>query len=203
MRFPGSRRLQGWLRNVSSGYADTAVGGIVFLLLTPLLVHRLGTAAYALWVLGHTITFYLAFLDLGFGNAQVRYHAHFAARERPAELRTTIVTSCASLLIAGVIAALAGCTIAFAVPAAWLGVSPALASDFRLVVLLLGVEMLVSFAGAAVENIYEGANRFDLRNLRSIVMRVLTAVAEAIALWNGAGLVDLVAIEQTGELRAE
>ncbi len=195
MRLPGSRHLRGWLRNVSSGYADTVVGGIVFLVLTPILVHRLGTAAYALWVLGHTITFYLAFLDLGFGNAQVRYHAHFAARKRPADLRATVATSSASLLVAGVIAALAGCAIAFAVPAGWLGVSPALLADFRLVVLLLGVEMLVSFAGAAVENIYEGANRFDLRNLRSIVLRVLTAAAEAIALWNGAGLVDLVAIE--------
>lgn len=202
MRLPGSKQLRGWLRNVSSGYADTIVGGVVFLVLTPILVHGLGTAAYALWVLGHTITFYLAFLDLGFGNAQVRYHAHFAAQKRPDRLRATIATSCASLLISGVIAALIGCAIAALVPAAWLGVSPELVSDFRLVLLLLGIEMLVSFAGAAVENIYEGANRFDVRNLRSILVRVLTAAAEAIALWHGAGLVQVVAIElAAGSLR--
>ncbi len=186
---------RGWLRNVGSGYADTLVGGIVFLVLTPLLVHRLGTAAYALWVLGHTITFYLAFLDVGLGNAQVRFHARFAAQEKAKDLRTIIATSCVSLLIAGVVAALIGCGIAFGVPAHWLDISPTLVADFRLVVVLLAVEMLVSFAGAAVENIYEGANRFDLRNLCSIGMRVITALAEATALFNGAGLVEVVAIE--------
>jgi O-antigen/teichoic acid export membrane protein len=184
-----------WLRNVGSGYADTLVGGVVFLVLTPILVHRLGTAAYALWVLGHTITFYLAFLDIGLGNAQVRYHARFAAQERAGEMRKAIATSCVSLLVAGLVAALIGVGIALGVPAKWLDLSPALVSDFRLVVLLLAVEMLVSFAGAAVENVYEGASRFDIRNARSIVMRLLTAGAEVIALYYGAGLVQLVAIE--------
>lgn len=186
---------RGWLRNVGSGYADTIVGGIVFLVLTPILVHRLGTAAYALWVLGHTITFYLAFLDIGLGNAQVRYHARFAAQERTGEMRKAIATSCVSLVIAGVVAALIGIGIALWLPADWLEITPSLVDDFRLVVMLLGVEMLISFSGAAVENVYEGASRFDIRNIRSIVMRVLTASAEIVALWLGAGLVELVAIE--------
>jgi O-antigen/teichoic acid export membrane protein len=185
-----------WLRNVGSGYADTLVGGVVFLVLTPILVHRLGTAAYALWVLGHTITFYLAFLDIGLGNAQVRYHARLAAQGRTGEMRKAIATSCTSLVVAGAVAALIGVGIALGVPAGWLDVSPSLLGDFRLVVLLLAVEMLVSFSGAAVENVYEGASRFDIRNVRSIVMRLLTAGAEVIALYFfGAGLVELVAIE--------
>jgi O-antigen/teichoic acid export membrane protein len=186
---------RGWLRNVGSGYADTIVGGLVFLVLTPILVHRLGTAAYALWVLGHTITFYLAFLDIGLGNAQVRYHARFAAQGRTAQMLTTLATSCTSLVIAGVVAGLIGTGIAFGVPASWLHISPSLVGEFRLVVLLLAVQMLVSFSGAAVDNLYEWASRFDLRNARSIVMRVLTAAAEVIALYAGAGLVEVVAIE--------
>jgi O-antigen/teichoic acid export membrane protein len=184
-----------WVRNVSTGYADTLVGGLVFLILTPILVQKLGTAAYALWVLGHTVTFYLAFLDLGFGNAQVRYHARFAAQGRTGELRSTIVTSCTSLLFAGAIAAAIGAGIAFGVPGGWLDVEPSHVEDFRLVVLLLAVEMPIAFAAAGVENIYEGANRFDLRNLRSIVLRILTAAAEAAAVFQGAGVVELVAIE--------
>jgi O-antigen/teichoic acid export membrane protein len=190
-----SSRVRGWLRNVSSGYADTIVGGVVFLVLTPILVHRLGMAAYALWVLGHTVTFYLAFLDLGFGNAQVRYHARFAARGRTEDLRTVVVTSCASLLVAGLVATLLGLGIAFGVPASWLSIAPAQVDDFRLVVLLLAIEMPVSFAAAGVENIYEGANRFDLKNVRSIGLRIATALAEGIAVFQGAGVVELVAIE--------
>ena len=189
---PGGVRR--WLRNVSSGYVDTLVGGLVFIVLTPILVHRLGTAAYALWVLGHTVTFYLAFLDLGFGHAQVRYHARFAALARTAELRATIVTSCTSLLIAGAVAAALGVAIALFFPATWLNTSSDV-SDFRFVVLLLAIGMPVSFGAAGLENIYEGASRFDVRNARSIVLRLLTAAAEVIALFRGAGVVELVAIE--------
>jgi O-antigen/teichoic acid export membrane protein len=125
----------------------------------------------------------------------VRYHARFASQGRTAELRTTIVTSCTSLLIAGAIAAAIGMGIALGLPGSWLDISPSHVEDFRFVVLLLALEMPIAFAAAGVENIYEGANRFDLRNLRSIVLRILTAVAEAVALFQGAGVVELVAIE--------
>ena len=184
-----------WLRNVGTGYADTLVGGVIFIVLTPLFVRELGIEGYAVWILGHTIVFYLAFLDLGFGNAQVRYHARFVAQGRASDVRATIATSCVSLVFAGVVAGLIGTAIALFTPLSWLHLSRELIDDFRLVVLLLSAEMLVSFAASAVENIYEGANRFDLRNLRSIGLRVLTAAAQVIALSRGAGLVEIVAIE--------
>lgn len=186
---------RGWLRNVTSGYADTLVSGALFLLLTPLMVDRLGAAAYALWVLGQTVTLYLAFLDLGFGNAQVRFHALFVARGRTQRLRDTIATSCAAMLVAGTLAALIGISVAVTLPTNWFHIEANRVAEFRLVMGLLAIQTLVAFASSAIENIYEGASRFDLRNLRSIGLRVATAATQAIALLNGAGLVQVVAIE--------
>ncbi|HEY8508848.1 MAG TPA: oligosaccharide flippase family protein [Steroidobacteraceae bacterium] len=188
-------RLRSWLRNVGSGYADTAVGGLIFLLLTPLLVRGLGAEAYAVWVLSHTITFYLAFLDLGTGSAQVRYHARFAAQGREKDVRTVLATSCVSMIIAGSVAALISFTISFLPAQEWFDISAERSDEFRTVMWLLGTNMLVSFAGAAVENVYEGISRFDLRNMRSIAFRIITAGTQAMALHEGAGLVEVVAIE--------
>src|SRR3569833_77510 len=101
LSFPA--RFQGWLRNVGSSYADAAVGGVVFVLLSPVIVRHLGNEAYAVWVLAHTITFYLAFLDLGFANAQVRYHARFSAHGNVEAVRQVISTSIVSLLVVGVV----------------------------------------------------------------------------------------------------
>jgi O-antigen/teichoic acid export membrane protein len=188
-------RFRGWILNVGSSYADAAVGGVVFIVLTPVIVREIGTEAYAVWVLAHTIAFYLAFLDLGFANAQVRYHARFAAREQSRAVGEVIATSIVALTGAGLVAALLGIGLALIRPEKWLEVSPALARDFESVLILLSVNMLVSFAGAAVENIYEGAQRFDLRNIRSIALRIITAGVQLWFLYRGAGVVELVAIE--------
>jgi O-antigen/teichoic acid export membrane protein len=197
MRFSAiPARFQGWIRNVGSSYADAAVGGVIFIFLTPIIVRELGTEAYAVWVLAHTIAFYLAFLDLGFANAQVRYHARYAAQGKDQAVRDVIATSFVSLLVAGIVAALIGCGIAAIHPDKWLeDVTPGLAHDFRIVLVLLSINMLVSFVGAAIENIYEGAQRFDLRNIRSIVIRILTALVQLFFLYRDATVVELVAIE--------
>jgi O-antigen/teichoic acid export membrane protein len=196
VRFPViPARFQGWVRNVGSSYADAAVGGVIFIFLTPVIVQRLGAEAYAAWVLAHTIAFYLAFLDLGFANAQVRYHARYTAQGKAQAVRDVIATSCVSLVAAGTVAALLGCAVALIHPDQWLEVSASLAEDFRVALVLLAINMLVSFLGAAVENIYEGEQRFDLRNIRSIIIRIITAAAQLVVLYRGGGVVELVAVE--------
>ena len=54
-----------WLLSVGLGYAEIAVGAVIFIVMTPLLVSRLGAEAYAVWVLGHAIAAYLRMFDLG------------------------------------------------------------------------------------------------------------------------------------------
>jgi len=188
-------RFRGWIRNVGSSYADAAVGGVIFIFLTPLIVRGVGTEAYAVWVLAHTVAFYLAFLDLGFANAQVRYHARYAAQGKEEAVRQVIATSIVSLMVAGLVAALIGVGVSLMNPGQWLEVSPALTEDFGVILFLLSVNMLVSFLAAGVENIYEGEQRFDLRNLRSIVLRILTAGAQLFLLQRGTGIAQLVAVE--------
>lgn len=190
----GATRL-GWLRNVGSGYANAAVGGVVFVLVTPVLVHKLGVAAFAVWVLAQTITLYLHFFDGGLHNAQVRYHAHFAARGREREVRALISTTVLALLAAGVLAALCGALIAIS-PAPWFRQLPApLAADFRLVLFILSANLLIDIPAQALENIFEGAQRFDVRNLRMLAFRIITAAAQVALLLLGFGLVSLAIAE--------
>jgi O-antigen/teichoic acid export membrane protein len=188
-------RLRRWLRNVATSYADLAVGGLVFFLLTPLLVRHLGVEIYALWVVSHTITFYLGFLDLGLDGAQVRFHARLAARDHGDSLRSLAATTAIALSIAGVVAGVLGGIVAFAPLGHWLDLPGVSATDLRLVLLILAANLVVSFPASVFENVLEGAQRFDLASIRSIVLRILAAAAQLTLLLGGYGIVELAMVE--------
>ena len=184
-----------WFANVGSGYADTAVGGLIYLALTPIVIRSVGVEAYGVWLLSHAITFYLKFFDFGCGDAQVRLHARLAVRQQPAALARLIVTVAAALTVTGALAALVALGLALAPADWWLETSTALAADFRVVLAILGVNLLVTIPGSALENIYEGAQRFDLLNARSIALRLIAAVAQLGLVLNGHGIVALALVE--------
>lgn len=63
------------------------------LLLTPLLVAKLGMTGYAMWSLVMVITSYLLTWDLGLGNALIRHVAHYYARQDYHGLNAVMSTS--------------------------------------------------------------------------------------------------------------
>lgn len=184
-----------WVRNVGSGYLDAIVGGLVFLVLTPVLIDRLGVEQYAIWVLSHTITYYIGFLDLGLGSAQVRYQAWFAARNRIGSVRRLTTTVCLLLTIGGVLGALLAVGISSQAPSSWLDVSSSAAADFPILMLVLAMQVLVAMPASGIENIYEGAQRFDLRNIRSAVLSAITATVQLVLLHRGHGIVAIAIVE--------
>lgn len=189
---PADRRR--WLANVGSGYADALVGGVLYLALTPVVIAHLGTEAYAAWLIAHAITFYLGFVDLGFGAAQVRLQARLEARGQRSAVERLVATTAVALAIAGALAAIAALVVAMSPASGWLDVEPAIAADFRFLVALLAVNLLVSIPGSALENVYEGVQRFDLLNLRSIAIKLLAGAAQLALVLAGHGIVALAAV---------
>jgi O-antigen/teichoic acid export membrane protein len=196
-RAPDSQAAEigSWIRNVGSGYVDSVVGGLVFLVLTPVLIQKLGVEQYAIWILAHTITYYIGFLDLGIGSAQVRYQAWLSARDRHASVRR--LTSTVSLLLtaAGIVGALLALIVSAQTPTSWLEVSAAAAVDFPILMIVLAANLLVAMPASAIENIYEGAQRFDLRNIRSAVLSLITATVQLVLLYRGYGIVAIAIVE--------
>ena len=71
-------------------------------LFTPFLIRRLGQSEYAVYSLVATVTAYLLLLDLGTGNAIVRYMAKFRALDDRAQMRKFLGIS---IIFYGIIAA--------------------------------------------------------------------------------------------------
>lgn len=184
-----------WLRNVATGYLDNAVGAVVFVIMTPLIVRHVGVDGYAVWVLSHLVGFYLELADLGLGEAQVRFHARYAARGRGADLRALTATITTALATAGTVGAVLGLVLASSQYVGWLDIPGGLEADLRAVLVVIAFQVLVGVPARTLDNVYEGAERFDLQNSRSIVVQLLAASAQLALLHLGYGVLALALVE--------
>ncbi len=184
-----------FLRNVSSNYAVTAVDALVFILLTPFIVHHLGIELYAVWVIMQTIAYYLDFLDVGLPDAQVRQHAILVARNDPdgvAKLQGTVFVL---YLAAGAAAMLAAAGLVAMPTREWLDIPASADAAFAPVLLLFGLAASLAFLEGGLDNVFEGYQRFDVMNAVHVVFQVLSALATVIVLDLGFGLVALALIK--------
>jgi len=61
------------VKNVSSNWFALIVNVLVGIFLSPFILHRLGDAAFGIWVLIFSITGYYGLFDLGIRSSVVRY----------------------------------------------------------------------------------------------------------------------------------
>src|SRR5271157_5545919 len=61
------------LKNVGSSWSALAINVLVGIFLSPFILHRLGDAAFGIWVLIFSITGYYGLFDLGIRSSIVRY----------------------------------------------------------------------------------------------------------------------------------
>jgi len=190
---PGFPRL---LHNILANYAGSGVNVLVLFFLTPFVITRLGDEAYAVWVLVHSVAFYLYFFDLGAYDALVKYTAECdpEAPDDHDKLERLMGTAIVLFGAAGVAALLTSLALAqWLVP--WLGVSPNLVSTVQLVTVILGIDAGFHFMLAALVGLLEGQQRYDVLNGVNIVRRLIQAFATVALLSLGFGLVALAVLE--------
>lgn len=190
-------------RNTVTSMALSVVVLVIALLTTPLLTRHLGHQRFGIWVLVVSIVQYLELLELGFSGATVTAIArHNAAGDRRS-LERTVNTTFFTLIPLGILALLVSIGLAIVLPSL-VHVSPSLVSTTRWLVLLLGLDIVVSipmdtFGGGLV-----AIHRFDILNATLIAVAVARAVAWTLVLVFGGGLVMLgivtVAIGLCGQL---
>ena len=67
------------LKNVGSSWFSLGINVVLGFFLSPFILHRLGDAAFGIWVLIFSITGYYGIFDLGIRSSVVRYIAKFTA----------------------------------------------------------------------------------------------------------------------------
>jgi O-antigen/teichoic acid export membrane protein len=176
--------------NVASNYARTLLAIVIALGVTPILVHHLGKTQYGIWVLVGSTVMYLDILNLGFGNATVKYVAEHVALGDLNRVRRIIATSFLVLAVPGAIALVCGLGIAFVFPTLF-KLPASLETTATVLVLLVMLDLVVSIPGDTFGGTLIALQRYDLLNATLVTVTLLQAIGWVVVLELGGGLIAL------------
>ncbi len=192
--------LRALTRNISWNYVQAGVSVVVYFLVTPVVVGRLGEVGFGIWVLLRAILFYLRFLDFGFHNALVKYVAEYGERRDWRAVNGLAATTASVLSIAGVAAFVASAVLAwFVVPYAF-HVPASRIAELQWATMLLGVDLLLAFPASVIGAVFEGRQRFDVLSGVTMAGSIVCAGATVLVLELGYGILALVAVEIGGTI---
>jgi O-antigen/teichoic acid export membrane protein len=187
-------------RNILVNAGSRAALGLLTLVTTPVLLHRLGSQQYGIYVLAVSSASILAIFDLGLGTAVITYvSSSYRAGDRR-QLQSVISTALSAYLVLGLAF---GLIFAAAVP--WvvtglLHVAPELAPGARVALWISTTAFSLSIFLAVFDAVPIALERYDLVAIRLTVITSATAVALVVYALLAANLTGLMLINLASTL---
>lgn len=180
-------------RNIFSNWASYVVTAVIGFLLSPLIVHSLGTTGYGLWTLVLSMTGYFGLLDLGIRSSVGRFVARYVTLHDEEKTNRIVSTAFAILFTGGVLTLLATVIVAeFFFP--YLHVEAQLQSVGRIALLVTGLTMACALPLGVFSSVLVALEHYHILSGVTIIGEVIRAVLIVVALKSGHGLLTLAAI---------
>jgi len=180
------------INNISTALRLIAFLAVSFLM-TPFLLRTLGTTLYGLWAMVQSAVGYFTLMNMGMPSAVMKFVAESSGKEN----RSTIAEVISAALVFYGIIVLAGGVILAAV-LVWgiplLHLKTPEADVVWIILLILGIDMLCTFAGSVFHGTLTGYQRFYAANSIDILCTFAGGVAVYIALSQGHGIMALALI---------
>lgn len=179
-------------RNVLSEYVAVVTTLVLGLVMLPFNVAHLGKTTYGLWVLATSITAYFDVLEMGYGSAQLKFTAQYRAHRDASALNEVTSTLFFVFLGIGTLQYVLAIIVSGHLTS-WFNLDPAQAPTASAVLLIVMTYIAVGLPFSVFGSITNGFQRYYLNNFISVVTSVTVAVANAIVLLMGYGIVHVVA----------
>jgi O-antigen/teichoic acid export membrane protein len=174
-------------------WASVGANVVMALVVSPLMIFRLGDEAYGLWVLIFSVVEYYTLFDRGIRTAVVKFVAQYWALGEYEELNRTLNTALVSLACVGACLLVLTLVIAPYGPAFFV-ISPGLAGTFVTISIIAGAGWALSLLFVAASSSLEAVQRFDLAYRIIIVTNVLRVIVIVSLLQFGFGLIPVVSV---------
>jgi O-antigen/teichoic acid export membrane protein len=181
-------------RNITAGYAGAAVNGLMFLILTPMVIRHLGPVEYGLWALATALGSYFGFLNAGSGAAGVRSVAAHLDMGRIDQANREIGSIFRIYLILGTLACTGLVLMSFfALDRFHVDVQSQ--GPIRMLLVLIALNFLVSFPFGLTRSVLAGMHCFGLLNAIEVCTALFRLIASAWLLSAGYSVVALGAVQ--------
>jgi len=178
------------LKNVGSSWFSLGINVLIGFFLSPFILHRLGDAAFGIWVLIFSITGYYGIFDMGIRSSVIRYIAKFTAVQDKEGLAKFFNTILATYTCIGLVTALLTLILSRYVGSMF-HIQPDFLPTAKLLFLMVGLSVAVGFPLGIFAGMLEGLQRFYLLNFTNIAGLVLRAILTVVALRRGYGLLTI------------
>jgi O-antigen/teichoic acid export membrane protein len=184
MRTPEKRQI---IKNVGSSWVALATNVLVGIFLSPFILHRLGDAAFGIWVLIFSITGYYGLFDLGIRSSVVRYISKAKANGDLKYASKVISTSLFSYTCIGAFTFLITILVSVFVNKTFQVDAP-FQYTARCLLLMVGSAVSLGFPLGVSSGVLEGLQKFDVLGWTNIASTLLRAALIVAALHHGYGL---------------
>jgi O-antigen/teichoic acid export membrane protein len=181
------------LKNVGSSWSALATNVLVGIFLSPFIVHRLGDAAYGIWVLIFSVTGYYGLFDLGIRSSIIRYVSKYTATGDKGKLAQFVSTALFSYTCIGLVSMALTITLGSSIETLF-KIPPEMHSQARLLLLMVGASVSLGFPLGVFGGMLEGLQRFYILNWTSIGSTLLRAALIIHFLNRGYGLITVALI---------
>jgi O-antigen/teichoic acid export membrane protein len=178
------------LKNVGSSWVSLGVNIVIGFFLSPFILHRLGDAAFGIWVLIFSVTGYYGIFDLGIRSSVIRYISKLTAVEDKEGLAKFFNTSLATYTFIGL-----ATTVVTVIASRYVGsmfqIDPTFLPTAHWLFLIVGLSVAIGFPLGIFAGMLEGLQRFYLLNFTNVISLVLRAILTVMALRRGFGLLTV------------
>lgn len=176
-------------------YALIVLNVLVGLIYTPYMLRTMGQSEYGLYSLVASVISYLTVLDLGFGNAVVRYTAKFRAEGKQTEQYEMFGMFIMIFVIIGIVSLLAGLGLYFNVETLFGDTMSAAELDkARIMMLLLTFNMAITFPFSVYGSIITAYEKFVFQKGLNIARTILNTVVMICLLTMGYKAIAMVVV---------
>ena len=177
-------------------YVLIGLNGIVGLLYTPYMLRMMGQSEYGLYSLVASVISYLTILDLGFGNAIVRYTAKFRAEQKQKEQYEMFGMFFVLYCIIGLVALFAGLSLSFNVEGIFgKSMSSIEIERAKVMMLLLTFNLAVTFPMSIFGSIITAYEEFVFPRIINILRVILNTAVMIVLLHLGYKAIAMVVVQ--------
>ena len=173
-------------------YVNLAIGNIIPIFYTPIMLEMLGQSEYGLYTLAHSLVGYLSLLSFGIGGTIVRYLAKARAENNRNEvekicglfIKIYSVLAVLVLVVGGIITTQVGVFFKNSISSADI-------EKMKLLVVVMTINTAVSFPNSVFASVIISYERFIFNKLVSMLSTILAPCLNFILLYCGLGSVGM------------
>lgn len=167
-------------------YVNMAIGSLIPMFYTPLMLNLLGQDEYGLYKLASSVTSYLSLISFGIGSATVRYLTKYRAKNDKEGEENMFGLFNIIFLVISAITIVAGIVIALNIGVIYSSALSAVEiSKMQILLIVLTLNTAVAFMSSPYNAVVTSHERFIFLQIINILTTIIIPVANIIALYMG------------------